>query len=527
MTKPSWNAGEAEAVAARRRIGTSRMNRRAIPLFKRKTRLTLADELNYRLSWFTEFTETQLENLLVFFDDPKLDREYLTVLWIELLGYMVEKHVNSADLKTLLDNSIKHVKAVGLDLPNMKTFNLEIKDLFFDEPNHIDGLPPKKFRPVLYKSSTLTEIRELGHKYDVSVPKRLKKNELADIIIKELMDRGEHTAALEDNIRNMSVLLMQRFAIDHNIKASTELKKEEIIEYILSNAKETKETYFTPVSNLVYDQEVEEVQQGKEIIEPVVHKPIIIPKVEEVKEKPVVKEEPIKEPIKEEPEIKVEPVVEETIEEIKTEVVVEKEKVVEQVKFVESQVDLTEIVNEIRLLRESIEKIEINIPHEATLREDGIERKPLDSDQEPIYLNSAEFYGKKKHLKDIMKSDEIDEREAFIEAKKASSSIGTGKEEEKELPPAEIRFFGKLFKGLFKILWKIFKVLFRIALIIFIIAVAILLVYSLLDFFLPQTIVPGIRDSITNGINSFPILGKGLIDHIFDLLRGFGLTQAT
>jgi hypothetical protein len=32
----------------------------------RKTRLTLADELNYRLSWFTEFTETQLENLLSF-----------------------------------------------------------------------------------------------------------------------------------------------------------------------------------------------------------------------------------------------------------------------------------------------------------------------------------------------------------------------------------------------------------------------------------------------------------------------------
>ncbi len=29
----------------------------------RKSRLTLADELNYRLSWFTEFTETQLENL--------------------------------------------------------------------------------------------------------------------------------------------------------------------------------------------------------------------------------------------------------------------------------------------------------------------------------------------------------------------------------------------------------------------------------------------------------------------------------
>ena len=85
--------------------------------------------------------------------------------------------------------------------------------------------PYKKIRPVLYKSSTLVEIRELGSKYGVEVPKRLKKNQLADIIIAELKDRGLHTDAEEAKVRSMSILVLQRYAIDNDIKASTELKK--------------------------------------------------------------------------------------------------------------------------------------------------------------------------------------------------------------------------------------------------------------------------------------------------------------
>ena len=70
----------------------------------RKSRLTLADELNYRLSWFTEFTESQLENLLVFFEDPKIERDFLEEFWTDLIAYMVEKNVSFKHLKNLLDD---------------------------------------------------------------------------------------------------------------------------------------------------------------------------------------------------------------------------------------------------------------------------------------------------------------------------------------------------------------------------------------------------------------------------------------
>ena len=119
----------------------------------------------------------------------------------------------------------------------------------------------KKLRPVLYKSSTLTEIRDFGSKYGVNVPRRLKKNELAQIIINELKASGKLTEELENKVNAMSVIVMQRFAIDNDIKASTELKKEEIIEYILKNAKEIKEAYFVPESLEDYEKEIHDISE--------------------------------------------------------------------------------------------------------------------------------------------------------------------------------------------------------------------------------------------------------------------------
>ncbi|MDI6452330.1 hypothetical protein [Peloplasma aerotolerans] len=469
----------------------------------RKTRLTLADELNYRLSWFTEFTETQLENLLVFFDDPQLDRVFLEDFWTDLLSYMIDKKVTSNDIKKLLDNSISYVKSVGLELPDMKEYNREIKDLFFDSFGRIDGVPPGKFRPVLYKSSTLGEIRDLGTKYDVNVPRRLKKSELADIIIDELQDRGEHTPELETQIRGMSVLIMQRFAIDHDIKASTELKKEEIIEYILANAKETKESYFVPESPEVYEKEIEEVQKH-------------------VEEEPVAK--PIFEEKKEHAEVVEDAKIDEPIEEVKTKVEVKDEPKVEvpqkeTVQYVQQSLDMSELVHEIKMLREVVEH---------ALQQDGkVEQKDLHAVKkltessptgEPVILNSAEFYGEPKSLKKIIKDDEANEREQFIEDKKAASSIGVDKDNrlinKDEQLPGELRFFGKMFKGLGKFLWKLLKVLFKVFLIAASIAIILFVIYGAITYFVDIPFLAGFNDTL-NGIQ---IAGKGILQHLHDIL---------
>ena len=486
------------------RMFVLRENLREKVIETRKSRLTLADELNYRLSWFTEFTETQLENLLIFFDEPALDRAFLEDFWTDLLSYMVEKGVPSKDIKKIVDQSIAHVRAVGLELPNMKTYNRDLKDLFFDSMGRIDGLPPQKFRPVLYKSSTLTEVRDLGAKYDVDVPRRLKKTELADIIIRELKDRGQHTEELEAQIRSMSVIVMQRFAIDHDIKASTELKKEEIIEYILANAKETKETYFIPDSPQVYEQEVEQVQKHENVAEP---KPavVLIPEEKEEEEQPA--PEVVEEIVEEAPEVKEEiEVIEEKVEqeEVVQEPVVEESK--RPVQYVQSSVDLSALVNEIRLLREAIQEA-VKEP-EVT----EVEEKPVVEKSEPVVINTAEFYGKPKSLKKIIKKEEIDEREKFVEEKKASSSIGTDKDADVEKAPAELRFFKKVGVGLGKFLWKLLKVLLKFALILAGIAVLLFVLYGVLAYFTELTFLAGVDAFLDN------LFGLGLLTKFTNFL---------
>lgn len=247
-------------------------------------RESLADELGYRLSWFSRFSEYQLENLLKFYNDPNLTTQYLETLWVYLIDYLLDKKVDENDFKNFIETKEKVEE-------DILVYNLNLKSIFYDEQGNIDGLEPNVFRPVLYKSSTLTEIREIGKKYGVDVPRRLKKNELANIIVEELKDRGEYTEELDMQVRSLSIITMQRFAKDRDIKASTELKKEEIIEYILANAKETKEAYFLPSDKSIYEQELVEPKKKPEIEE--------IKVVEE--EKPVVEEEPISEPKKEEP----------------------------------------------------------------------------------------------------------------------------------------------------------------------------------------------------------------------------------
>jgi hypothetical protein len=499
----------------------------------RKSRKTMADEINYRLSWFTEFSETQLENLLVFFDDEKIFRNYLEDFWTDVIGYMVEKQVLPKDIRRLYDLSVDHVKKNGLVLPNLKTYNRDLKEIFYDSFGRIDGLAQQKLRPVLYKSSTLGEIRDLGSKYGVNVPRRLKKSELASIIIQELKDENKYTPELEEKIKGMSVIVMQRFAIDHDIKASTELKKEEIIEYILKNAEETKETYFVPESIEVYEKEIHDVSE-EVIEEPVIkqEEPEVIEEeiIEEVIEEVVIEEEAEPEQIVEE-----EVTIEEEIEDVETKVEPE-EKVVPQ--YVQSNINLDEIVIEIRKLREAIEKNQVDkqtqiekqtqveikpaqvVPEEIKPKELSDAQSMNVNQQEALILNSAEFYGDKKQYKKLHKKDEADERERFIEEKKQNSSIGTDKDSDEKLP-AEAIIMGKLSKGLGKFLFKLLKVLLKITLIVGSIAVVLLLLYGLLTYYVTTLdFLSGVNDSLNNLLQ---IGGRGLLDFIHNLFSSLGM----
>ena len=287
----------------------------------RQNRHTLADEMNYRLSWFNQFTEVQLVNLFKFYKDDELQKLYLHDLWINILNELVNQEIKQHDLKNLLD-----LKSSKKDVEDILVFNNNLNVLFFDEKGEIDGLTQDQIRPVLFKSSTITEIRELGKKYGVNVPVRLKKKELIELIVEELKERGEYSEKKEEELNKMNLVLIQRFTRVNDIKVSTELKKEEVIEYILSHATETKSSYYVPSASLYKELEspiIIETPVEEEIEELIVQKePVVEEVIEEVIEEIIEPEEVIEEIIEPEEEV-IEPVVEKPVEIIK-EVVTEK-----------------------------------------------------------------------------------------------------------------------------------------------------------------------------------------------------------
>jgi len=267
-------------------------------------RAHLADELGYRLTWVEFFSEYQLENLLKFYNSVSLNRKYLSELWLHLLSLIIDKKIDDKELLALMEKAKEHKQ-----LPeDMLAYNLDLKDIFVDEKDTIDGVSLDQFRTVLYKASTVNEIREIGKKYQVNVPKRLKKEQLADIVVGVLKDRNELTPEVEEEVRSLSIVLLQRFAKDRDIKASIELKKEEVIEFILANAEHTKENYSLPQDPAVYDRElrsaekleararqIEEAKKEEPTPAPVIVKEepkVVAPKPVKVEEKVVVTEKP-------------------------------------------------------------------------------------------------------------------------------------------------------------------------------------------------------------------------------------------
>ena len=193
-----------------------------------------SDELNYRLNWYSEFSEYQLESLLDTLNNPGLVELFKEELWLAILQIHEDLGIDNLSIFTIYNKSISYDLDGGGN-EGLLEYNRTLDEIFVDAPGEIDGLKLDDFRRVLNQSSTLVELREIGKKYNIDVPRRIKKSELTDIILDELAANGELTKELEERLKKMPVMSLQRFAKDNKIKASIELKKEDIIEYIISH----------------------------------------------------------------------------------------------------------------------------------------------------------------------------------------------------------------------------------------------------------------------------------------------------
>jgi hypothetical protein len=275
----------------------------------------------------------------------------------------------------------------------------------------------------------------------------------------------------------MSVLLMQRYAIDNDIKASTELKKEEIIEYILSNAQETKETYYVPETE-AYEMEIEQLSTEQQV----------------TKGEDIVSEVKMSEPL-----IKVVTKVEETIQE-------------EQPVF--SQSALREIAKELRLLREAIERIEEKRTiHAAIERQEKVTESPI------APLAAKPFESKQPLPVEPEKTVEKQEK-VKKQPKEKVQKVKKEKPPKKEKAPKKIKPPKKIKSPRRK--KNFLKTLIKLIILVVVLYVLLYVGFSLITYLTNISFL----DSIADRINRFNFLGKGTMDLLWDIYGSIGLPKA-
>ena len=474
-------------------------------------RETLADEFSYRLRWFSEFSDQQYVNLLGYYNNKKLNQAYVEDLMLHVLSYLVDSGVSEAHILELHETGLsKNLRSYE----DIKSYNQVLDSIFFDEPNSIDGLSLERVRYIFFKGSTLTELREIGLKYGVDVPKRLKKAELLESVYEELKSRNEYNKQIADELSKKTVIAIQRYAQDNKIKVSSELKKEQVIEYILEHANQTRETYFKPETNpysFVFEDEdnvSKSVETKKKDTLVVVETPVEVKEetpvetivvINEVKPEPEV----VIEEVKSEPEVVIEevkPEPEVVIEEVKPEpeVIVEEVKpepevIVEEVKP-EPEVIVEEIVNPIETKDEVLD--EKHTEDEEVMYTQGLETT---TSMQKTFINALQYQGTAKDFKQEYSSIDSHKEETVTKAK----------------APFELRVLFGIFKFIALI---ILQTLALILSIVFVLTVMVIVYGSVMHFAEPEALIP-----INEWINSFEFLGKGLLDHISGVFERIGL----
>lgn len=194
----------------------------------------ILNEFGFKLTWYKDFTENQLFDLLIKLDDGKGDliRYYKEDLWLLLiqLNYLDKPKIYELYLES---------KELYENLEDLDDYNKNINTMFKDYKNYIDGISTAVFQNTAMFSLTINELRKIADKLNVDLPKRIKKKELIDYIYNETKEKSI------EELEKLSIVQLHRYAHERNLKISTGLKKEEIIDFIVKKYNDfIDEVYF-------------------------------------------------------------------------------------------------------------------------------------------------------------------------------------------------------------------------------------------------------------------------------------------
>lgn len=219
--------------------------------------LLLDPRKNYRLLWFTIYSEFQLNNLFKDFYTEDLAREYIGYFFAHIFEYLNENDRSDIVNKIkALEKTYSKTMGKSFVINDIVKYNNELNSIFVDEEGLVDGIKIDDFRPILYNSATQEEMFQLALKYDIEIPEKLNGDPLREYVREKLKALGKMTPAIEKDFDTITLTKVKEIGKKNGVYISVGLNKKETIEYFLQRALQTKDTYKVPASDSVYQMSI-------------------------------------------------------------------------------------------------------------------------------------------------------------------------------------------------------------------------------------------------------------------------------
>lgn len=243
-----------------------------------------------RLTWIDSFSETQYENELYRFNNKEIDQAYIKEFWKKLLNFLIREGIPKKDIAIFLERVIQKYQS-NQSIPPIRLFQKALDSHIYDEEGTFDGLNRDVFAKRVVLSATISELKQIGSKFDIKVPTRLTKIQVLEIVIDELKARNEYIPDIHLELTEFNLKELEEFARLNNIIAFAYINKDQMIEYMYKEFDEKN----IQVKKYKIDEAVAEQlhQETVEIQEELEEKVVEETVKEEVK--PIVVEEKIEE----------------------------------------------------------------------------------------------------------------------------------------------------------------------------------------------------------------------------------------
>jgi hypothetical protein len=267
-------------------------------VFQNKLYSTYTDELKYRLRGYHEYSLFLLEKLIsdfnLDFDAAKYKEILFDLLFLNRDLYAIkDSFIN--DLEKL-----KYKYAVDFEKISYADFRKFFSGVFYEPTGYLDGVNLGIIKDVMIHSSTLGDLKGLGDKYGVKIPRRINKTQLVDILVARFRLTEDEIVLLNSK----SVLELEIYAKEKGFNISIDLKKSDMMEYLvfslgLYHQEKTKDAhnYQIPLGADIDSVQVESIQfEANDQDIPVTELEEVTPAVVETKVEEVIEAQPVETP---------------------------------------------------------------------------------------------------------------------------------------------------------------------------------------------------------------------------------------